>query len=75
MTDTPKMLSIWFFVSIVLGVFGLIVLAMGTYHLISPPPDPTYQLAHLHADFWWGIVMVVFAAALFIGDRMCKGAD
>jgi hypothetical protein len=67
-----KMLSIWFFVSIVLAVFGLIILAMGIYHYVSPPADPTHQLAHLHADLWWGMVMVVFAAALYVGDRMSK---
>ncbi len=68
--STRKMLSIWFFVSVVLGAFGVIVLAMGIYHYTNPPLNPTYQLAHLHADFWWGIVMVVFAAALFFGDRL-----
>ena len=73
MTAVPKkMLSIWFFVSVVLGAFGLIILAMGVYHYISPPTNPTHQLAHLHADLWWGIVMVVFAAALFTGDRMSQ---
>jgi hypothetical protein len=67
-----KMLSIWFFVSIVLGVFGLIIWAMGIFHYISPPANPTHQLAHLHADLWWGIVMVISAAALFTADRLSK---
>lgn len=70
MNETSKgMLSIWFFVSIVLGTFGLIILAMGICHLVSPPQNPTHQLAHLHADLWWGIVMVAFATTLFYLDR------
>jgi hypothetical protein len=73
MNDTPKkMLSIWFFVALVLGAFGIIVLAVGSWHLIEPPTDPTYKLANLHADFWWGIIMVVFATGLFWADRVAQ---
>ncbi len=70
--STKEMLSIWFFVSIVLGAFGLIILAMGIFHYISPPPNPTYQLAHLHADLWWGIIMLLAATALFFLDKRSK---
>jgi hypothetical protein len=67
---TKKMLSIWFFVSIVLGAFGIIVLAVGTMNLVCPPENPAYKLAHLNADFWWGIVMIVFAGLMFVADRI-----
>jgi hypothetical protein len=66
------MLSIWFFVSIVLGTFGILLTGIGTVHAISPPINPANQLAHLNANLWWGAVMVVFAALLFLGDKYAE---
>lgn len=65
----PKMLSIWFFVSIVVGGFGVIILGVGIAHAISPPEAGTV-LAELNPALWWGAIMCAFAAILFISDRI-----
>jgi len=65
------MLSIWFFVSLVLGAFGLLVLGVGIHHAVSPQPQTTV-LAELNPALWWGAIMVAFAVALFLLDRIAR---
>ena len=66
-----KMLSIWFFVSIVLGLYGIIIIAMGLYFLAVPEAQ-TGELAHLNPSLWWGAIMLAFAAILFTIDRKTR---
>jgi len=54
-------LPIWFFVGLILLVYGLIVLVSG---LVSPA-RPTV-LAELRPALWWGAVMCV-GGAVFLG--------
>jgi len=68
-SDQTKMLSIWFFVSIVIGVFGVVVTGVGFYHMANPEVA-TSVLAELNPALWWGAVMMVFAILLFLGDRL-----
>ena len=74
--DQAKMLSIWFFVSIGLGMFGLIILAMGIYYAFAGTPVGPV-LSETNPSLWWGAVMVAFAVVLFLGDRFSsrKQAD
>jgi hypothetical protein len=48
-------LSIWFFVGILLTFYGLIIVGAGIYGLWSPP---NVALAYLHADLWWGAILL-----------------
>jgi hypothetical protein len=77
MTEKQEnMLSIWFFVSVVLGMFGIIILGMGLYYAVVGVPEGPV-LTETNPSLWWGVVMVVFSAALFFGDRFAskKQAD
>lgn len=58
------MKPIWFFVGILLSVIGVVITVSGIAGLVSPP-EHAKVLGHLHADFWWGLVMTV-AGALFL---------
>lgn len=53
-------LSIWFFVGISLAVNGAVIFSRGIYELLYPPP-PELQvvLSNLHANIWWGAVMLI----------------
>ena len=51
-------LSIWFFTGISLAVNGAIILATGLYELSSPPEHPVV-LANMHANIWWGGVLLL----------------
>ena len=62
----PGMISIWFFIGVLLTVYGALILAYGVYELISGQTAPVV-LATLHAPVWWGALMLVLG--LFYGLR------
>jgi hypothetical protein len=51
-------ISIWFFIGISLAVNGALILAAGVYQLLSPPVSPTVVLFNLHANVWWGALLL-----------------
>jgi hypothetical protein len=51
-------LSIWFFIGVSLAVNGAIICATGIYELVSPP-EHQVVLYNLHANVWWGAVLLV----------------
>lgn len=53
------MISIWFFIGISLAVNGALILGAGVYQLISPPRNPGIVLFHLHANVWWGALLLL----------------
>ena len=53
-------LSIWFFVGISLAVNGAVIFGRGLYELMYPPPqEAQVVLANLHANVWWGAVLLI----------------
>lgn len=53
----PKMLSIWFFVGLMLTVLGVIVTATGIYYIFRP--QNATRLAELNPNLWWGAIILV----------------
>jgi len=53
------MISIWFFIGVSLAVNGALILAAGLYQLVNPPANPVV-LFDLHANVWWGAILLVF---------------
>ena len=51
-----KMISIWFFIGILLLFYGVVILGAGIYELSHPPEHPVV-LAELHAGIWWGLLL------------------
>jgi hypothetical protein len=51
-------LSIWFFTGICLGVNGLLIFLEGIYETIHPPADKVVMF-DLHANIWWGGILLV----------------
>jgi hypothetical protein len=60
------LIPVWFFVGLLLGVYGVLILASGLAGLSNPPAT---VLANLHAPVWWGTVMVVVGAAYCLAFR------
>jgi hypothetical protein len=54
------MISIWFFIGISLAVNGALILAAGIYQLVKPPLNPGVVLFNLHANVWWGGLLLLF---------------
>ena len=63
-----KMISIWTWSGLILIVYGLLLLGTGLVRLISGAPLET-ELAHLRADLWWPIVMLVAGGLLLVAGR------
>jgi hypothetical protein len=53
------MISIWFFIGVSLAVNGALILAAGVYQLLDPPMNPGVALYNLHANVWWGALLLV----------------
>ena len=69
--DESQMLSIWFFVSLVLAAYGPIVLGAGIYYEIHPVAQ-TGELAVLNPSLLWGGIMIAAAGVLFLLDRKAR---
>jgi hypothetical protein len=65
-------LSIWFFTGVCLGVNGLLIFATGIYETIHPPADKVV-LYNLHANVWWGAVLLVLG--LFFSLRFSPARE
>ena len=53
------MISIWFFIGVSLLVNGVLILAAGIYQVMNPPVSPGVVLFELHANVWWGAVLLL----------------
>jgi Zn-dependent membrane protease YugP len=51
-------ISIWFFIGLLLDVYGVLILGASLHDLAVPPEHPVV-LANLHAGIWWGAVLIV----------------
>jgi hypothetical protein len=56
-------ISIWFFIGVLLTVYGVLILGYGLYELTLPQ----MAVANYHASVWWGAVLL--AVGLFYGLR------
>jgi hypothetical protein len=68
----PGMLSIWFFVGVLLLIYGVIIFAAGVYQWFSPPANPVV-LADLHAGVWWGALLLILGLIYTIRFAPGKG--
>jgi hypothetical protein len=50
--------SIWFFIGLILTVYGVLILGASLHDLVVPP-EHTVVLANLHAGIWWGVLLIV----------------
>ncbi len=59
-----KMLSIWYFVGMMLTILGVIITAMGVYYIFNP--ETATAMAHLNPSLWWGLIMLLFGLLFLI---------
>lgn len=57
--EREKTISIWFFIGVLIFVYGVLILAAGIGELSSPPP---VVMANLHVGIWWGAFLIVIGA-------------
>lgn len=59
MSEKHEIIQVWFFVGVLLGVYGFLILVSGLAEW-SHPPETT--LANLHAPVWWGGLLLVIGS-------------
>ena len=52
-------ISIWFFIGVLLSIYGFLICGYGIYELIT---GQVANVANLHAPVWWGAIMFVLGA-------------
>jgi hypothetical protein len=57
MSEMRGLISIWFFIGIMLVFCGALVLVSGIFQYFVPPEHPLV-LAELHAGIWWGAILL-----------------
>jgi len=60
MTEKHHIIPVWFFVGVLLLIYGVLIFITGLAQWSSPPAE--VQLAELHAPVWWGGLLIVLGA-------------
>lgn len=55
-----KTISVWFFIGVLLLIYGVLILGSGLAGMSQPTPGVV--LGELHVDIWWGILLVLIGA-------------
>lgn len=71
MSHRHHIIPVWFFVGILLLVYGAAIFVSGLSEWSHPPGT---VLASLHAPVWWGGLMVVLGGVYCLAFRPRKGA-
>jgi hypothetical protein len=61
MSDRSSFISIWFFIGILLFIYGILICGTGIYELFVPPARQVLQ-AHLRPAIWWGGLLLLLGA-------------
>jgi FtsH-binding integral membrane protein len=68
MSEEHRIIPVWFFVGVILLIYGILILATGIYEFHNPPPT---VLANLHPALWWGVLLIILGG-LFVYIHMPK---
>ena len=66
-----RMIPVWFFIGVILLIYGIMILASGLYELSRPPST---VLGELHAPIWWGAILAVVGAFYTYSFRPTRGS-
>ena len=59
MAEDRRIIPVWFFVGLILLIYGVLILATGIYGLNQPTAT---VLADLHPAIWWGALLTGIGA-------------
>jgi hypothetical protein len=55
------LISIWFFIGVLVLIYGILIMGAGVYELYNPSPTPVV-LHELHAGIWWGALLILLGS-------------
>ena len=56
MAQGKQTISIWYFIGLLLLIYGVLIGGAALYEFVTPPPNRVV-LAELHAGLWWGALI------------------
>lgn len=65
-------IPIWFFIGLLLTVYGVMIFGYGIYETISGNLPAGVQLTELHTPLWWGGVLLLLGLVYVIKFRPGK---
>ena len=71
MSETKHVIPIWFFIGILLTVYGVLILGAGLWDVINAVKRDVV-LAEVHAPVWWGILLLAIGGFYSIRFRPGK---
>jgi hypothetical protein len=60
MSEKHHIVPVWFFVGLLLLIYGCLIFASGLAEWSNPPHT---VLAELHAPVWWGALLMILGSA------------
>ena len=66
-------IPIWFFIGVLLVIYGAIILGYGIFELATGSYPPLVQLTELHTPIWWGASLL--ALGLLYVEKFRPGRD
>ncbi|RPI14726.1 MAG: hypothetical protein EHM65_04470 [Acidobacteriales bacterium] len=58
MAEQKQAISIWYFVGLLLTIYGVLILGAGLYDIVASVKRDTV-LAELHVGVWWGALLLL----------------
>jgi hypothetical protein len=56
-----RVISIWFFIGVLLIAYGFLILGQGMWEMFYPPVHPVI-LAEMRMNIWWGALLLIVGA-------------
>lgn len=56
-----RAISIWFFIGVLLIVYGFLITGQGMWEMFNPPAHPVV-LAEMRMNIWWGALLLLIGA-------------
>jgi FtsH-binding integral membrane protein len=69
MSEKHHIIPVWFFVGVLLLVYGVLIFISGLAEWLHPPD---VVLAELHAPVWWGALLIVLGTVYVLMFRPRK---
>jgi len=71
MSDRKHFISIWFFIGVLLAIYGVLIFGAGVWEFFDPTPSQV-SMRQLHAGVWWGLLLVAIGAFYCVKFRPGK---
>ena len=69
MSEKHHIIPVWFFVGLLLLIYGVLIFASGLAEWAHPPDT---VLSELHAPVWWGALLIVLGGVYCFAFRPGK---